>query len=93
MVIKILGINDELEQKVEARSVELKNAHKELDIFFYRSSHDFRRPLTTFIGLAEVAKIAVKDETALNLFEKVRENSLALDKMLRKLQSMRGEFR
>ncbi len=86
--IKISSINEELEKKVEIRAGELKEAHKELDTFFYRSSHDFRRPLTTFIGLAEVAKIAVKDSTALNLFDKVKENALSLDKMLRKLQSM-----
>jgi len=84
----ILQINQSLEQLVEYRTAELKQAYKELDTFFYRSSHDFRRPLTTFMGLAEVAKIAVKDEQALHLFEKVNDTARSLDKMLVKLQSV-----
>jgi signal transduction histidine kinase len=40
------------------------------------------------MGLAEVARVLVKDPAALELFEKVNENALNLDKMLRKLQSV-----
>lgn len=81
-------INRNLEEEVSKRTNELKQAYKELDTFFYRSSHDFRRPLTTFLGLAEVAKITVKDPAALELFERVRETAVNLDKMLVKLQSI-----
>ncbi|MGC4021217.1 MAG: tetratricopeptide repeat protein [Cyclobacteriaceae bacterium] len=84
----ISNINEKLEERIEERTHELKEAFKELDTFFYRSSHDFRRPLTTFMGLAEVARVLVKDPTALELFEKVNENAKNLDKMLRKLQSV-----
>lgn len=84
----IAKINKGLEDKVEFRTSELKQAYKELDTFFYRSSHDFRRPLTTFMGLSEVAKITVKDANALELFDKVRETAHNLDKMLLKLQSI-----
>ncbi len=85
---KITSTNESLEKKVDIRTKELKEALQELDTFFYRSSHDFRRPLTTFLGLAEVAKVTVKDPAALSLFEKVKDNADALDQMLRKLQSM-----
>jgi signal transduction histidine kinase len=81
-------INKKLEAKVENKSTELEKAYKELDTFFYRASHDFRRPLTTFLGLAEVANISVKDPNALELFAKVRETARNLDKMLLKLQSI-----
>lgn len=81
-------INRGLENVVNKRTQQLKEAYKELDTFFYRSSHDFRRPLTTFLGLAEVAKVTVKDPNALELFEKVRETATNLDKMLFKLQSI-----
>ena len=81
-------ININLESKVAERTLEVKQAYKELDTFFYRSSHDFRRPLTTFLGLAEVAKITVKDTNALELFDKVRETAMNLDRMLIKLQSI-----
>jgi signal transduction histidine kinase len=80
--------NQGLEEKIQTRTEELRDAFKELDTFFYRSSHDFRRPLTTFMGLAEVAKITLKDPNALELFEKVNETAHNLDKMLVKLQSI-----
>ncbi|HEY0654560.1 MAG TPA: tetratricopeptide repeat protein [Chryseosolibacter sp.] len=84
----IAEINKKLEGKIEERTQALSQAYKELDTFFYRSSHDFRRPLTTFLGLAEVAKVTVKDHNALELFEKVRDTATNLDKMLVKLQSI-----
>jgi signal transduction histidine kinase len=80
--------NTNLERKVADRTAELRQAYLELDTFFYRSSHDFRRPLTTFMGLAEVAKITLKDPNAIHLFEKVKETAVNLDKMLLKLQSI-----
>jgi signal transduction histidine kinase len=84
----ISEINRGLESVINKRTQQLKEAYKELDTFFYRSSHDFRRPLTTFLGLAEVAKVTVKDTNALELFEKVKETATNLDKMLFKLQSI-----
>jgi signal transduction histidine kinase len=84
----IVNINQTLERKVEERTQELRQAYFELDTFFYRSSHDFRRPITTFMGLAEVASITVKDPKALELFEKVYETARSLDKMIRKLYSI-----
>lgn len=84
----ISRVNTGLEEKVKIRTAELKEAYNELDTFFYRSSHDFRRPLTTFMGLAEVAKVTLKDPSALELFEKVNETARNLDKMLVKLQSV-----
>lgn len=84
----ISRVNDSLEEKILRRTNELQQAYRELDTFFYRSSHDFRRPLTTFMGLAEVAKITIKDDSALELFRKVDETAHNLDRMLMKLQSI-----
>ena len=84
----IAKINEGLEKMVEQRTSDLRTAYQELDTFFYRSSHDFRRPLTTLMGLAEVAKLSVKDQNALELFDKVNTTAANLDKMLVKLQSI-----
>ncbi len=85
---KVYQINQKLEGMVRERTEKLRRAYNELDTFFYKSSHDFRRPITTFLGLAEVARVTVKDEQALILFEKVKETAVSLDKMLAKLQSI-----
>ena len=86
--LKILDVNKNLENKVIERTSQLQQAYIELDTFFYRSSHDFRRPLMTLVGLADVAKITVKDKQATELFEMVRLTAQNLDKMLFKLQSV-----
>lgn len=84
----IYRTNQTLEEAVQLRTSELRQAYQELDTFFYRSSHDFRRPITTFLGLAEVAKVTIKDQNALDLFDKVKVTATNLDKMLFKLQSI-----
>ncbi len=85
---KLEAINNELEQRVEDRTTQLNKAYNELETFFYRTSHDFRRPLTTYLGLAEIANATIKDKHAIELFEKVRETTINLDSMLIKLQSI-----
>ena len=84
----IARINEGLEKIVEQRTADLRRAYQELDIFFYRSSHDFRRPLTTLMGLCEVGKLSVQDQSAIDLFNKVNTTAMNLDKMLMKLQSI-----
>ena len=54
---KIKESNVDLENTINKRTIELKKANKELDRLFYRSSHDFRRPLTTLMGINEVARL------------------------------------
>jgi signal transduction histidine kinase len=88
---KLLLANNNLERVVNERTMQLQTAYKELETFFYRTSHDFRRPLTTYLGLVEVANHLVKDKQAIHLFDKVRETTLALDKMLLKLQSISSQ--
>ncbi|HNP19002.1 MAG TPA: tetratricopeptide repeat-containing sensor histidine kinase [Fulvivirga sp.] len=85
---EILSLNESLEEKVTLRTEELRNAHKELDTFFYHASHDFRRPLTTFLGLAEIANTILEDPKALELFEKVKETAGSLDRMVGKLKAI-----
>jgi len=82
----IATANTLLEQRIEERTERLNKAYQELETFFYRTSHDFRRPLTTLMGLSQLAKSAVKDPMSLDLFQKVRETTLNLDRMLAKLQ-------
>lgn len=54
---------DLIKQKKTEEDLLKKN--KDLDTFLYRTSHDFRAPITTLIGLGKLAKMEVKDQTAL----------------------------
>ncbi len=85
---EIVSLNEGLEDKIEVRTKELIEAHKELDTFFYHASHDFRRPLTTFLGLAEIANTILVDPKALELFEKVKDTAGSLDRMVGKLKAI-----
>lgn len=82
---QIQQINTNLEDKVEQRTHQLKKMNEELDMFLYRASHDLRRPLTSLMGLSEIAEISIKDRDAIDLFKKVDNVAVQMDKMLQKL--------
>lgn len=68
---RIREVNEHLEDLVQERTKELQKAHGELDNFYYRASHDFKGPVSTLLGLFQLAKMSVKEQEALQLFEKV----------------------
>ncbi|MGB0524836.1 MAG: hybrid sensor histidine kinase/response regulator [Flammeovirgaceae bacterium] len=63
----------------------LTDSNKELDTFLYRSSHDLRRPITTMLGLSQLAKMTPLGPEAEELFTKVEETAHGMNKMLQKL--------
>jgi signal transduction histidine kinase len=83
----IVSLNENLEAKISERTRELKTAMHELDTFLYRSSHDMRRPLSTLLGLENLAKTELKDSTSLKLFAMMGDTVRSMDRMLRKLQT------
>jgi signal transduction histidine kinase len=85
----IQSLNAQLEEKVTERTRELELANNELDTFLYRSSHDMRRPITTLLGLNQVARYVINDSNAVAvLFDKVVETARSMDSMLFKMQMM-----
>lgn len=51
---EIKSINQQLEERVELRTADLKKSNEELDNFVYRVSHDIRAPLSSVLGLVEL---------------------------------------
>jgi signal transduction histidine kinase len=81
---QVKAANASLEKTVEQRTKELITINNDLDLLVYRSSHDFRRPLTTLMGLNEVARLTLVDDFSKELFAKVHNTALMMDKMLLK---------
>jgi signal transduction histidine kinase len=81
---EIIQSNQFLEQKVAERTEELHKLNRELDLLFYRSSHDFRRPLTTLKGLNEVARLTRIDPKGRELFDLMVNTVNHMDMMLKK---------
>ena len=58
--------HEAIAHKEKNEIIERKNA--ELDSFFYRVSHDLKGPISSLLGLHNVVKMDIKEESALNLF-------------------------
>ncbi|NJN26328.1 MAG: HAMP domain-containing histidine kinase [Cyclobacteriaceae bacterium] len=81
----ISDVNASLEVKVANRTALLQNAIKELDVFLYKSSHDLRRPLTTFFGLSSLIRVMSGDEKINEILDKINLTASQMDLLLRKL--------
>lgn len=83
LVFVLLTMNrltNELEKKrrmsadeLAIKSRNLEKTNHELIHFSYRTSHDLKAPLTSILGLINIARYDVKDPNALVLFSKIEE--------------------
>jgi signal transduction histidine kinase len=72
---QIKSLNLSLEQRIEARTADLKEANQRLEAFSHSVSHDLRGPLTTidgFSGLLQRRKSLQADDPSLALVERIR---------------------
>jgi len=57
LIIFILSINHQTEEKIKEQNEELLKTNNELDKFVYSTSHDLRAPLMSILGLVKIAEI------------------------------------
>ena len=85
---EIKSINKYLEDTISERTSRLRRTNKELDLFLYRASHDLRRPISSIMGIDQIARMTVKEKEALDLFKKVESVVQSMDMMLKKFISI-----
>jgi signal transduction histidine kinase len=85
--IEINDVKKNLEKNILERTKQLIHKNEELDLLFYRSSHDFRRPLASLLGLSEFARLTEKSE-AREILELVATTATEMDKMFKKFNSL-----
>lgn len=79
---------DELERRVDQRTLELEMANRELESFSYSVSHDLRTPLA---GIESISRLVLEDyggelpEDAVRLITLIHDNSVAMDRLVRDL--------
>ena len=72
----------ELAQEVQDKNDDLEKANRELDRFFYSTSHDLKIPLMDIKGLINTAMAEVKDEKVMEYFLLLKERAQKLDNFL-----------
>jgi signal transduction histidine kinase len=81
---EIKRINENLEGIISQRTRLLAEAHRELDTFLYRASHDLRSPVCSIIGLCNIAT-HLSDGEPKELIQKVVNTTIGMDRLLKKL--------
>jgi ligand-binding sensor domain-containing protein/signal transduction histidine kinase len=83
---KLKEINEDLEKLVSERTQKLNDTVMELETFLYRASHDIRGPITSMLGLIEMARIEPDHQKFYSLYNDfLRKTVLQLDRTLQKL--------
>jgi len=64
---------------IEKRNAELKKLNEELDRFVYSASHDLRAPLSSVLGLVEIARLEDTIEAKQKCLDMINESVVKLD--------------
>jgi signal transduction histidine kinase len=67
---------------LEEERMKLAKTNKEMDSFFYSTSHDLRAPIASLLGLVNLARLELKDPMSLHYFEMVENRVQKMDNVI-----------
>ena len=92
---KLTQLNDELrkqnialaarEEELNLALRELSDRNFELDQLVYKTSHDLRSPLTSILGLVNIAKVDKKPENQAEYLKRIEKSILKLDEFVKSM--------
>lgn len=88
---QIRSLNDQLEQRVETRTAELKAINEELEAFAYSISHDLRAPVRAIAGFSQILRenyAGVLDDEGLDFLERIHQSSFKMNALIEGLLSL-----
>jgi PAS domain S-box-containing protein len=73
------------EQKLKQQNQTLKKLNTELDKFVYSASHDLRAPLSSILGLIDIAQLATSDEERAKYYQLMTKSIKRLDEFIQQI--------
>lgn len=83
--LAIEKLNNELEAKVQQRTIELENKNKDLENFNYAVSHDLKAPLKNIKGLTALLKEGMQGEEAKICINHITTMAVRMEKLINNL--------
>ena len=90
--VAIQALNENLEAIVHGRTRQLHERHEQLKRYAFMNAHEVRGPLSTILGLLQIADTFATVEEKEELIQMIKESSLKLDKTVRAMHQDLVQF-
>jgi len=78
-----IKVREKTERKIRVSNNELRKTNEELDNFVYKVSHDLRAPISSILGLVNIAKRDNAVESMLACVEQIEKSALTQDNFIK----------